>query len=134
MSLLFLFTFAVYILASISYLTYFFSTNEKIRSASRTTLFIGGALHVLYFVHRYFQAGHTPLTSNHEAVSFFACTMAWGFLSFRWRFQVKNFGTFVSVLVTILMTISAFASLNTICARFARSTAPWVSNIDGPNC
>ena len=110
MSLLFLFSFAVYILATTTYLAYFFTDNEKIRTASRTTLVIGGLVHLLYLIHRYFQAGHTPLTSNHEAVSFFALTLTWAFLSFRWRFQVKNFGTFVTLLVTALMIVSAFSS------------------------
>lgn len=110
MSLLFLFTLAIYAFSSISYLAYFFSKNEKIRSASRITLVIAGLLHTVYLVHRFFQDGHTPITTNHEAVSFFAWCLTWGFLTFRWRYQVKNLGTFVSVLITILMTISLFSS------------------------
>lgn len=108
MSTLFLFTFAVYIFATISYQAYFWSKNEKIRKGSRLTLLIGVALHTLYIIHRYYRSGHTPITTNHEAVSFFAWCVAIGFLSFHWRYKVKNFGTFASILVTILMTISAF--------------------------
>lgn len=110
MSLLFLFTYAIYVFATISYLAYFSTKNEKIRSASRITLLIAGLLHTLYLVHRYFQGGHTPITTNHEAVSFFAWCTTWGFLTFRWRYNIKNFGTFATVVVTILMTIAAFSS------------------------
>ena len=66
-----------------------------------------GILHTLNIVARYFEAGHTPITSQHETVSFFAWSIAWGYLSFRWRYTVKNFGTFVSVLTVLLMFVAA---------------------------
>ena len=36
--------------------------------------------------------------------------MTWGYLSFHWRYNVRNFGTFVSPLITILMLIATFSS------------------------
>jgi len=110
MSLLFLFTYTVYVLATISYQVYFWTQHERIRSASRIVLLLAMILHTVHLVHRYFQAGHTPITTNHEAVSFFAWSMAVGFLSFRWRYNVKNLGTFASLSITALMTIALFSS------------------------
>lgn len=110
MSLLFLFAYAIYCFATVSYLAYFSTNNEKIRSASRVTLLVAGVLHTISLVHRYFQTGHTPITTNHEAVSFFAWCVTVGFFSFRWRYGVKNLGTFVAVLISALMTVAAFSS------------------------
>lgn len=52
------------------------------------------------------EAGHTPITSQHEAVVFFAWSTSWAYLSFRWRYTVKNFGTFVAVLIVLLLLVS----------------------------
>ncbi len=110
MNLLFLLTTLGYILATAAYITYFFSQNKQSRTIGRSVFFASGVLHFIYLVARYVVAGHTPLTSNHEAVSFFALSMAWGFLSFRWRYQVKNFGTFVSPVVSFLMLVALLSS------------------------
>ena len=110
MSFLFLFAFALYSFATLSYQAYFWSQNEKIRATSRLTLLAAAGVHTILLVHRYFQAGHTPITTNHEAVSFFAWSVAIAFLSFRWRYNVKNFGTFASVMITLLMTVALFSS------------------------
>ncbi len=108
--LLFQLAFAVYIVATAAYLVFFWSQRKEVRTAARYILFGGGLLHTANLVMRYVEAGHTPITNHHEAVSFFAWSVAWGFLTFRWRHQVKNFGTFVSPMVTALMTIAAFSS------------------------
>ncbi|MBU0729083.1 MAG: c-type cytochrome biogenesis protein CcsB [Proteobacteria bacterium] len=110
MNLLFSATFLCYILATAAYVVFFFSQNKKIRLGARSIFFVAGVLHFIYLIVRYVAAGHTPLTSNHEAVSFFALTITWAFLSFRWRHQVKNFGTFVSPVVTLLMLVAVLSS------------------------
>jgi cytochrome c-type biogenesis protein CcsB len=108
--LLFQVTFGSYVLATVSYLLFFLTEKKPAQLAARSLLLFAGLLHTAALVIRYFEAGHTPITNNHEAVSFFAWSMTWGFLSFRWRYQVKNFGVFVSPLVTILMLIAALSS------------------------
>ncbi|MEW6595395.1 MAG: c-type cytochrome biogenesis protein CcsB [Thermodesulfobacteriota bacterium] len=107
---LFQLTLLAYLLATITYLVYFFSQNKRVRSGARGLLLAAGVLHTGYIVARYLASGHTPIASNHEAVSFFAWSLTWGFLSFRWRYQVKNFGVFVTPLITLLMGIAALSS------------------------
>ena len=109
-NLLFQGTLLAYILTTAAYLVYFARQNKKMRSVARVMLLITGFIHTVCIVARYLEAGHTPLTSNHEAVSFFAWSMTWGFLSFRWRYDVKNFGAFVTPISTILMLIAALSS------------------------
>ena len=108
--LLFQITLFVYILSTAAYMVYFWSQRSDIRKAARFILIGGGVLQTIYFVVRYFEAGYTPLTNHHETVSFFAWSLTWGYLSFHWRYNVKNFGSFVSPLITILMLIATFSS------------------------
>ncbi|MDH4317758.1 MAG: c-type cytochrome biogenesis protein CcsB [Desulfobulbaceae bacterium] len=104
--LLFQISFGVYFLAAAGYVVFFATQKGEIRSAARKIFLGAGILHSIHIILRCFEAGHTPITNQHETVSFFAWSVAWGYLSFRWRYTVKNFGTFVSILTFILMTIS----------------------------
>lgn len=92
------------------YLVFFFSQKEHLRKIARIILLSSGVLQTLYILSRYLIAGYTPITSQHEAVIFFAWSVTWAYLSFHWRYSVKNFGTFVSILVMIMLVIGAFAS------------------------
>jgi cytochrome c-type biogenesis protein CcsB len=92
------------------YLVFFFSQREELRKVARMIFLSSGILQSLYILSRYLIAGYTPITSQHEAVVFFAWSVTWAYLSFHWRYSVKNFGTFVSVLVLIMLAIAASAS------------------------
>lgn len=110
MTLLFQGALFAYIAATAAYLVYFGLQKKEIRTAARLLILAAALIHTGYLVARYLKAGHTPLTNNHEAVSFFALSLTWGFLTFRWRYQVKNFGAFVTPIITILMLIAHFSS------------------------
>ncbi|MCF8056294.1 MAG: c-type cytochrome biogenesis protein CcsB [Desulfocapsa sp.] len=109
-SLLFGSVLLVSFVASVLYLVFFFNQKEKLRRLARKILLGSGILQSLYIISRYFIAGHTPITSQHEAVTFFAWSVTWAYLSFHWRYSVKNFGTFISLLVLILLLIAASVS------------------------
>ncbi len=108
--MLFTSTFIVYLLATGTYIAFFVTQQKNIRTSARFMLFGAGVLHTVTIISRYLAAGHTQLTTHHDTVSFFAWSMTWAFLSFRWRYQVKNFGTFVSLVISALMTIAALSS------------------------
>ncbi len=108
--LLFIAVFAVTLLSSATYLVFFVSQKKKIRKLARLIFIVSGVLQTFYIISRYIVAGHTPISSQHEAVVFFAWSLTWSYLSFQWRYTVKNFGTFVSVLVMILVVIASNAS------------------------
>ncbi len=108
--LLFQVSFFVYILAVAAYIVFFCNQQSQIRKIARGIFLTGGVLHTLNIIARYVEAGHTPITSQHETISFFAWSVAWGYLSFRWRYTVKNFGTFVSALTVVLMLIATTSS------------------------
>ncbi|AGF77012.1 cytochrome c-type biogenesis protein CcsB [Desulfocapsa sulfexigens DSM 10523] len=96
--------------ASAVYLVFFFSQREDLRTIARTIFIGSGVLQSFYILSRYIIAGHTPITSQHEAVVFFAWSVTWAYLSFHWRYSVRNFGTFVSILVFIMLLIAAMVS------------------------
>lgn len=97
-------------IATAAYLVFFVSQNKSVRKIARMILICSGILQTLYIVSRYILAGHTPITSQHEAVFFFSWSATWAYLSFRWRYTVKNFGTFVSILIFCLLLISSLSS------------------------
>jgi len=100
----------VYLLSTAAYLVFFFNKSQEVRRIGQA-LFLGAVLlHTLTIVARYFEAGHTPITSHHETVSFFAWSLSCCYLSFRWRYTVKNLGVFVCLLVLALMLVAAFSS------------------------
>ncbi|OGR15764.1 MAG: c-type cytochrome biogenesis protein CcsB [Desulfobacterales bacterium GWB2_56_26] len=96
-------------LAAAAYVVFFINQSKEVRRAARVIFLVSGVLQTLYIVWRYIQAGHTPITSQHEAVVFFAWATTWAYLSFRWRYTVKNFGTFVAINVFALLLISAIS-------------------------
>ena len=108
--LLFGATLLVYILSTAAYVVYFFSQRKDVRASARSILLGGGILHTFYLVACYLEVGHTPLLNQHEAISFFAWSLTWGYLSFHWRYNVRNFGSFVSPVITVLMVVAALAS------------------------
>ncbi len=92
------------------YLVFFVNQKEKVRTIARNILILSGILQTLYIITRYILTGHTPITSEHESVFFFVWALTWAYLSFRWRYTVKNFGTFTSMLITVLVIIAAMVS------------------------
>ena len=80
-----------------TYLVFFVRQNNRIRHVGRIFLLASGVAQTLYIIARYLEAGNTPITSQHEAVVFFAWSTTWAYFSFRWRYTVKNFGTLVSL-------------------------------------
>ncbi|PID76173.1 MAG: c-type cytochrome biogenesis protein CcsB [Deltaproteobacteria bacterium] len=100
---------AVTAVSAAAYIVFFVYQNTSARRIGRYLLILSGVLQALYIVSRYFLSGHTPVASQHEAVVFFAWAATWAYLSFRWRYTVKNFGTFVSVLILALLIISTFS-------------------------
>jgi len=93
-------------LAAAAYCVFFVSQKNKIRNVARVFLVLSGILQTLYIVSRYMLLGHAPITSQHETLVIFAWATSWAYLSFRWRYTVKNFGTFVSLLILFLLALS----------------------------
>ncbi|MGL1930647.1 MAG: cytochrome c biogenesis protein [Desulfotalea sp.] len=80
------------------------------RNVGRTLLLVSGTVQSIYIIERGFLLGNIPITTAHEGLVFFAWVSTWSFLLFRWRHSVKNLGTFLSLLVLLLLIVSSFFS------------------------
>ena len=107
--LLFQATLGITFISTAAYLVFFITQNKNVRKMARYILVASWAMQTLYIASRYYLAGHTPVTTHHEAIFFFAWSTTTAYLSFRWRYSVKNFGTFVSILILSLLIVAAFA-------------------------
>ena len=108
--LVYLAVLGVTFVSAAAYLVFFVSQNKRLRKAARAILLASGVLQTIYIFSRFLLTGHTPITTHHETVVFFAWATTWAYLSFRWRYTVRNFGTFVSVFIFLLLIISFFSS------------------------
>ena len=121
--LLFQAVLAVTFLSCAAYVVFFISRKKKVRTIARWILVISGVLQTLSIICRALATGYAPVTSQHETIAFFAWATTWAYLSFRWRYTVKNFGTFVSLLIFVLLMISAAVSRET--AALAPALQSW---------
>ncbi len=101
---------AVYLLSVAAYLVFFLTRRAGMRRIGHGIFLAAFLLHSAGIAARCAEAGYTPITSHHETVSFFAWALAGCYLSFRWRYPVRNLGAFVSPFVLILMLVAALSS------------------------
>jgi cytochrome c-type biogenesis protein CcsB len=106
-AILFYITLACYLCATVSYLVYLYKPSEKLGKLSRLIIIAGFAVHILFTLDRYLEAGHTPITNLHESLSFFSMSVVGVFLFFENRFKMIVLGSFVTPVALILMALSS---------------------------
>ncbi|HEX8950134.1 MAG TPA: c-type cytochrome biogenesis protein CcsB [Dissulfurispiraceae bacterium] len=80
------------------------------KESSRLMLFAAGAgflLHSASVVYRYAAAGHLPITSMHEAASFFAWCIVLIFFFLEYRYKIGIMGSFILPIVFLMMLSSS---------------------------
>lgn len=80
------------------------------KGSSKLMLFITGAgflLHSSSIIYRYIAAGHLPITSMHEASSFFAWCIALLFFFIEYRYKIGIMSSFILPTVFVLMLSSS---------------------------
>jgi cytochrome c-type biogenesis protein CcsB len=68
---------------------------------------VGFLLHTGSIFYRYFAAGHLPITSPHEATSFFAWCIILIFFLLEYRYKIGLLGSFIMPIVFALMASAA---------------------------
>lgn len=71
---------------------------------------LGFALHSISIIYRYILAGYIPITSMHEASSFFAWSITLVYLFLYYNYRLKNFGSFILPIVFLIMLFSSILS------------------------
>jgi cytochrome c-type biogenesis protein CcsB len=98
----------IYFLGTIASLAYLISLRKFLSQMGTYTLGVGFAVHSLALVFRFFEAGYTPITNLHEALSFFAWSIVGGYLLLRYQFRVEVLAAFISPVAVVLMILSSF--------------------------
>lgn len=68
---------------------------------------IGFLIHSSSIIYRYFAAGHLPITSMHEASSFFAWCVVLIFFLLEYKYKIGIMGSFILPVVFVLMLSSS---------------------------
>jgi len=104
---LFYVTFALYLSATVVYLVYLAKPSESLGNFARCLISSGFAIHIVFTIHRYLVAGHTPITNLHESLSFFSMAVVGVFIFIERRFKILVLGSFVTPVALVLMAISS---------------------------
>jgi len=100
-------TFAIYLAATACYMIYLAKPSELLGKTARWLLGCGFAIHLLFTLFRYLEAGHTPITNLHESLSFFSMAVVGVFIFFERRFKIVVLGSFVTPVALLLMLVSS---------------------------
>jgi cytochrome c-type biogenesis protein CcsB len=101
-------TVVFYLVGAVLYLYFIVTLAERSARVGRMFLLVGGILHGVAFVARYFAAGYTPVTSLFESLSFSAFAIVCVFLGFELRYNLRVLGAFVAPLAFFFSLFAAF--------------------------
>ena len=105
-ALLFYITLGLYFLATVLYLVYLVKPQQMVGRMANWLITSGFAVHCLFTLLRYFEAGHTPITNLHESLSFFGLAIAGVFIAFQRKYHIVMLGPFVTPLALVFMLAS----------------------------
>ncbi|NTU59850.1 MAG: c-type cytochrome biogenesis protein CcsB [Deltaproteobacteria bacterium] len=97
----------VYLVATVVQLVFLASQKKPLETWGRRATWTAFGLHTLGLVLRFFEAGYTPVTSLHEAMSFFAWCIVGLFLLVELRYRLPSFGAFVSPIALVFVLAAA---------------------------
>jgi len=96
-----------YLIGNAFYLHFIVKLNERSARLGRMFLLIGVILHAIGFTARYLSAGHIPVTSLFESLSFFSFVIVCAFLAFEFKYNVRVMGVFVAPVALVFAACSA---------------------------
>ena len=89
-----------------AYLIYLVNMKEGLAKAGRILTIIGFALHTIAILLRYGEAGHFPVISMHESLSFFAWATILVYLICDYKTKIPSLGSFVLPLAFLSLIYS----------------------------
>lgn len=96
-------TAASYLIATVIYIIYLFSHNNKVVATANKILIISFLFHSITIITRGIEAGHFPFTNLHESLSIFSWMIAGIYLFVNARYHIAALGSFVSPLALLLL-------------------------------
>ena len=102
-SILFFIALGFYLASTAFYLVYLAIPSRKFERIGNVFLCGGFILHCASLLWRYIEAGHTPITNMHEALSFFSCSLAGFFLFIKRKRNIEILGTLVLPVISLML-------------------------------
>ncbi len=105
--LLFELALTFYFAATIVSITDLFKESKITSRIMLALVAVGFFLHSVNIIYRYVTAGHIPITSPHEATSFFSWCIVLIFLILYFRYKISLLSSFIMPIIFILMLASS---------------------------
>ena len=96
----------VYLAATVVHLVYLVGQRKQVEVWARRVTWAGFSIHSLGLLVRFLEAGYTPVTSLHEAMSFFAWCIVGLYVLLQFWYRLPSFGAFVAP-VALVFVLSA---------------------------
>ena len=100
-------SFLLYFIGAVISLAHLITLRPGLSRIGRGFLAGGLALHSLAILWRIFEAGRTPLTNLHEALSFFAWAIIGVYFLLYFKYRLEVLGAFVSPVTVVLMVLAS---------------------------
>jgi cytochrome c-type biogenesis protein CcsB len=99
---------ALYLLSTLFYLLFLPIPRPSVGRTAQITLIGAFVTHTASIVTRYIEAGYTPITNFHEALSFFALAVGAAFLYLNRSFKLAVLGSMILPLLSLMVISAAF--------------------------
>lgn len=97
----------IYLVGMATALAYLITLRKPLSWISGLAIFGGFLMHTSALVSRYLEAGYTPITNLHEALSFFAWSIIAVYLILQIKYQVEVLAAFVSPIAIIMILLAS---------------------------
>ncbi|MGQ9695175.1 MAG: c-type cytochrome biogenesis protein CcsB [Thermodesulfobacteriota bacterium] len=97
----------IYLIGLAAALAYLITLKKTLSWISSLAIGLGFLMHTSALVFRYLEAGYTPITNLHEALSFFAWSIIAVYLLLQMKYRVEVLGAFISPLAIIMILLAS---------------------------
>ena len=97
----------IYLIGMVAALAYLITLRKSLSWMSSLAIFIGFLMHTSAVVSRYLEAGYTPITNLHEALSFFAWAIIAVYLILQMKYRIEVMAAFVSPIAIIMISLAS---------------------------
>lgn len=100
-------TLFIYLLGTGMALIYLITLKKSLAGISNLIIGVGFLAHTGALISRYLEAGYTPITNLHEALSFFAWSIVAVYLILQMKYKVDVLAAFVSPIAVIMIILAS---------------------------
>ena len=101
-------TAAAYLVATLVYIAYLVTRNDRVMGFAQWTLISGFTTHTVTILSRWGEAGRTPVTNLHESLTFFSWITVALFMLILVKYGQRVLGAFVTPFAFLLMITASF--------------------------